>query len=147
MKKMSLMATLLLAALLLAACAGATGDASQATAGPTASSGESPVAESHLITPEKAKEMMDAGGEYILLDVRTQGEFDAGHIPGAILIPDFELASRAEAELPQKDAVILLYCRSGNRSASSARTLVEMGYTNVYDFGGINSWPYETQTP
>ncbi|MEA5013698.1 MAG: rhodanese-like domain-containing protein [Candidatus Limiplasma sp.] len=91
--------------------------------------------------------MMDAGGEYILLDVRTQGEFDAGHIPGAILIPDFELASRAEAELPQKDAVILLYCRSGNRSASSARTLVEMGYTNVYDFGGINSWPYETQTP
>ena len=140
----------------LTACAGLTGDgigqpkaALTPTANPTAASTATPtaVAEYRLLSPEKAKEMMDKGGEYTLLDVRTQEEFDAGHIPGAKLIPDFELGTRAETELPDKDALILLYCRSGRRSANSAKALVGMGYTNVYDFGGIINWPYETQMP
>lgn len=163
MKKTTLLTALLLAALLLSSCAGTPGEARKPTetlgatpvatpvvtpeATAVATPEESPVAGYRRITPEKAKELMDQGGEYILLDVRTQEEFNAGYIPGAILIPDFELADRAAAELPQKDAVILVYCRSGRRSAASAQTLAGMGYTQVYDLGGINSWPYETATP
>lgn len=95
------------------------------------------------ITPEQAKEMMDSREEYILLDVRMQPEFDEGHIEGAILIPDTEIASRAGSELPDKDAVILVYCRSGRRSAFAAGELAKLGYSNVYDFGGIADWPFD----
>ena len=94
------------------------------------------------ITQIKAKEIMDSGEEYILLDVRTKEEFDDGHIEGAILIPDFEIEERAETELPDKDALILVYCRSGRRSKNAASILAALGYTNVKEFGGINDWAY-----
>jgi len=96
------------------------------------------------ITPEQAKARMDEGKPYILLDVRTEEEFQERHIDGAILIPDYEIGSRAAAELPDKKALLLLYCRSGRRSAHAAQELIGMGYTNVYDFGGIIDWPYDT---
>lgn len=94
------------------------------------------------ITQIKAKEIMDSGEEYILLDVRTKEEFDDAHIEGAILIPDFEIEERAETELPDKDALILVYCRSGRRSKNAASILAALGYTNVKEFGGINDWAY-----
>ena len=95
------------------------------------------------ITAEEAKEMIDTQ-EVIILDVRTQEEFKEKHIEGALLIPDYELANVAKSKLPDKDKKILVYCRSGNRSKSAARLLIDMGYTDVYDFGGIINWPYET---
>jgi len=101
-------------------------------------------AEHYKITAEEAKEIMDSGGEYILLDVRTDAEYNEGHIEGAILIPDYEIKDRAESELPDKTSVILIYCRSGRRSANVAYELAAMGYTKVYDFGGIIDWGYGT---
>ena len=95
------------------------------------------------ITQVKAKEIMDSGVEYILIDVRTESEFDEGHIEGAILIPEYEIASRAEQELPDKDTLILVYCRSGRQSKIASEELVKLGYTNVKEFGGIIDWQYE----
>ena len=97
------------------------------------------------ITGEQAKIMMEENEQYILLDVRTDDEFTANRIEGAILIPDYEILYRAEVDLPDKDALILIYCRTGRRSANVAHELLEMGYTNVYDFGGITTdWDYDT---
>ena len=98
------------------------------------------------ITAEQAKERMDSGDEIVILDVRTQDEFNAGHIAGAILIPNETILDEQPALLPDLDAEILVYCRSGNRSAQAAKKLIAMGYTNVYDFGGIIDWPYEVVT-
>ena len=98
----------------------------------------------HKISAEEAKKMMDSTQNYILLDVRTESEYKDKHIDGAILIPDYEIKDRAESELPDKNAVIFVYCRSGNRSRSAANALVNMGYTNIYDIGGIIDWPYDT---
>ena len=95
------------------------------------------------ITPKEAKTMMDEQADYILLDVRSQAEFDEGHIEGAIVIPDNEIKDRAESELTDKEAAILVYCRSGRRSKQAAQALADLGYTNVYEFGGIIDWPYE----
>ncbi len=95
------------------------------------------------ITAEQAKELMDTETDYIILDARTQEEFDEGHIDGAILIPEYEVATRAEKELPDKDQLILVYCRSGRRSKIAAQALVDLGYTNVKEFGGIIDWQYE----
>ena len=97
------------------------------------------------ITAEQAKQMMDTESDYIILDARTQEEYDEAHIPGAIVIPNTELEARAESELPDKDQMILVYCRSGRRSKLAAEILVELGYTNIYEFGGIIDWPYETE--
>jgi len=97
------------------------------------------------ITAAEAYEMIGNEKTFILLDVRTMEEHQEGRIPGSILIPDFEIESRAESELPDKDALILVYCRSGRRSQSAAIELVAMGYTNVYDFGGITDWPFEIE--
>lgn len=102
-------------------------------------------AEYHKITAEEARVMMDGAEEFILLDVRTEEEFQDQHIGGAILIPDYEISERAEAELPDKDALIFVYCRSGRRSADAANQLVSLGYANVFDFGGILNWPYEVE--
>ena len=96
------------------------------------------------ITAEEAKERLDAGAPLVLLDVRTQEEFDEAHIPGAVCLPNEAIGGRAPAELPDKDAEILIYCRSGRRSAEAAGKLAKLGYTNVADFGGIIDWPYET---
>jgi len=95
------------------------------------------------ITPEEAKKIMDSGEEHIILDTREQDEFDEGHIPGAILIPYTEIEERSEEMLPDKDAQILVYCRSGRRSKIASEGLAKLGYTNVKEFGGIIDWPYE----
>ena len=97
------------------------------------------------ITAQEAKVLMDTEKDYIILDVRTQQEYDQGHIPGAILIPDTEIEDRAEGELTDKDQLILVYCRSGRRSKLAAQSLVELGYTNIREFGGIIDWPYEVE--
>ena len=97
------------------------------------------------ITAAEAKEIMDSQKGYIILDVRTQEEYDEGHIPGAVLIPNTELEDRAEENLPDKDQLILVYCRSGRRSKMAAEILAELGYTNVKEFGGILDWPYEVE--
>ena len=91
----------------------------------------------------EAKALMDSESGYIIIDARTQEEYDEGHIPGAILIPEYEIADRAEKELPDKDQLILVYCRSGRRSKIAAEELVKLGYTNVKEFGGIIDWEYE----
>jgi rhodanese-related sulfurtransferase len=130
MKKLIPIFSILAALLLLAACAP-----------------KAPVAEYHKITAEQAKERLDSGDELILLDVRTQDEFNAGHIAGAILLPNETITETEQPDiLPDLNAEILIYCRSGNRSAQAAKKLVAQGYTNVYDFGGIIDWPYETVT-
>ena len=97
------------------------------------------------ISQEEAKQIMDTTDGYILLDTRTQEEYDQSHIPGALLIPHTEIAQRAADELPDKDQLILVYCRSGNRSKQASEILAELGYTNVKEFGGINTWPYEVE--
>ena len=94
------------------------------------------------ISQAQAKEIMDTRSDYILLDVRTEKEFAAGHMKGAILIPDYESRLRAEKELPDKAKTILVYCRSGRRSKLAARDLAELGYTDVLEFGGIIDWKY-----
>ena len=102
-------------------------------------------AEYHKMAQEDAKALMDRGGAYILVDVRTQGEYDDRHIAGAALIPLAEIQNRAENELPDKDALIMVYCRTGVRSKNAAEILVGLGYTNIQDIGGIAAWPYETE--
>lgn len=97
------------------------------------------------ITAEEAKEIMDSVEGYVILDVRTQEEYDNGHIPGAILIPDTEIKTKAEEVLTDKEQLILVYCRSGRRSKQAAEALVELGYTNIKEFGGIIDWPYEVE--
>ena len=97
------------------------------------------------ITPSQARAKMAENPDAIILDVRTQDEFDQGHIPGAILLPDYSVETYASYVLPDTDALILVYCRSGRRSLNTANLLVSMGYTNVYDFGGILDWPYESE--
>ena len=97
------------------------------------------------ITAEAAKEIMDTESGYVILDVRTEEEFAEGHIKGAILIPDYEIAEWAESILPNKDQKILVYCRSGRRSKLAAEALLTLGYTNLWEFGGIIDWPYEIE--
>ena len=97
------------------------------------------------ITAEEAKQIMDTEEGYIILDVRTQEEYDQGHIPGAIVISHEEIEEKAEQVLPDKDQLILVYCRSGRRSKIAAEALAELGYTNIKEFGGIIDWPYEVE--
>ena len=96
------------------------------------------------ISGTEAKALIDSESGYVIIDARTQEEYDQGHIPGAILIPEHEIADRAEKELPDKDQLIFVYCRSGRRSKIAAEELVKLGYTNVKEFGGIIDWEYET---
>ena len=97
------------------------------------------------ITAEEAKRIMDSEEGYIILDVRTQEEYDQGHIPGAIVISHEEITEKAEDVLTDKDQLILVYCRSGRRSKIAAEALVELGYTNIKEFGGIIDWTYEVE--
>ena len=96
------------------------------------------------ITMQEAVEMMEKEENYIILDVRTHEEFAAGHIPGAIVIPNETIGTEEIDRLPDKDQLIMVYCRSGNRSKQASDKLVKLGYTNIVEFGGINSWPGET---
>lgn len=95
------------------------------------------------ITGEEAKKIMDTEADYVIIDARTQEEFNEGHIENAILIPEYEIAERAEKELPDKNQLILVYCRSGRRSKIASQALADLGYTNVKEFGGIIDWEYE----
>lgn len=97
------------------------------------------------ITAEEAKVLMESETGYIILDVREQDEYDVGHIPGAILIPYTRIEEEASEKLTDKDQLILVYCRSGRRSKIAADALVELGYTNIREFGGILDWPYEIE--
>lgn len=118
----------LLSILLLTGCSGGASDGSY-----------------EQIAQEAAKEMMDTQ-EVIVLDVREQSEYDSGHIPGAVLLPVGSIDEEtAAAVIPEKDSTVLVYCRSGNRSKTASSTLAGLGYTNIYEFGGINTWPYEIE--
>lgn len=97
------------------------------------------------ITPAQAKEMMGKAG-VIVVDVRRRDEYAEKHIPGAINIPNESIQGQDPAQLPNKDATILVHCRSGARSAAASQKLTKLGYKNIYDFGGILSWPYETKS-
>lgn len=98
-----------------------------------------------MIDQEEAKRMMDTQ-TVVILDVREQYEFDEGHIAGAVLLPSTNINEETAAEvIPDKDSVVLVYCRTGIRSLYAAATLAGLGYTNVYEFGGIVTWPYETE--
>ena len=96
------------------------------------------------VSPEEAAAMMEEETDYIILDVRTQEEYETAHIPGAICIPNETIGTGDIPELPDKDQLILVYCRSGNRSKQASEKLAKQGYTNIVEFGGINSWTGET---
>ena len=145
MKKKTLCMISVLQCILLLGCGEATsvgviGGADGPTAILISEKGEKAMYEQ--ITAEEAKKIMDSGEEHIILDTREQFEFDEGHIPGAILIPYTEIENKAEEKLPDKDKLILVYCRSGRRSKIAAESLAKLGYTNVKEFGGIIDWNY-----
>ncbi len=96
------------------------------------------------ITPEEAKQIMDTEKDYVIVDARTPQEFESGHIENAIVLQEENVLELAPQMFTEKDKLILVYCRSGNRSKKVAEALANMGYTNVKEFGGIISWPYET---
>lgn len=98
------------------------------------------------ITSEEAKNIMDSEENYVILDVRTQEEYDEGHIKNAVLIPDYEINEMAENMLPDKEQLILVYCRSGRRSKIASENLADMGYSNIREFGGIIDWEYEIES-
>lgn len=97
------------------------------------------------ISGAEAKALMDTEAGYVIIDARTEEEFAEGHIPGAVLIPEYQISEKAEDMLPDKDTLILVYCRSGRRSKLAAEELVKLGYTSVKEFGGIIYWEYETE--
>ena len=97
------------------------------------------------ISQDEAKKMMEKDDGHVIVDVRREDEFASGHIPGAILIPNESIGTEKPAELPDLDQIILVYCRSGNRSAQASQKLANIGYTNVFDFGGIMTWTGEIE--
>lgn len=99
------------------------------------------------ISAQQAKDLMDQQPDAVILDVREQSEYDAGHIPGAVLLPVGAIDETTAAEaIPAQDTVVLVYCRNGNRSKTAAETLARLGYTQVYEFGGIQDWPCDAET-
>ena len=101
---------------------------------------------SQKISADRARELMNAEPHAVVVDVRTPTEYAQRRIPGAINLPNETLTNEQRpAELPDLDHIILVYCQSGGRSSQATRKLLALGYTNVYDFGGIGSWPYETE--
>jgi len=148
-KRIAIIAAILSSLTILSACTGtpatttAAGE-STATAGSTTAAADSTSqkVEYIKITASEAKAMMDSQ-TVIVLDVRTQEEYDSGHIKDAVLLDSGDVSAKAATVIPDKDATILVYCRSGNRSATASKQLIEMGYTKVMDFGGIIDWPYE----
>lgn len=101
--------------------------------------------EYRMITMSEAKEMMEDEDDYIILDVRTEEEYEAGHIPGAICVPNESIGEEEVDELPDKEQLILVYCRSGIRSKQAAKKLAALGYGNIVEFGGILDWDGEVE--
>ncbi len=143
-KLKGLMFVLIISLTLFSSCSGNanTEETKNATTNTTANSTNNSLGYEQ-ISGEQAKKLMDTETNYIIIDARTEEEFKEGHIEGAILIPEYEIAERAEKELPDKDQLILVYCRSGRRSKIAAQALADLGYTNVKEFGGIIDWQYE----
>lgn len=137
LKAVSFLTALLLLSGLFS-CAQAEGDTTSAVT-------DAPVqaVEYEQISQQRAKELMDSETDYTIIDARTDEEFKAGHIEGAVMIPEYEIKEKAEALIPDKDRLILVYCRSGRRSKIASEELVKLGYTNVKEFGGIIDWPYD----
>ena len=137
--------SLLLASVLLVSFGGckAKEEAPLSTAAPTTKTTEMINMTYEQISQSEAKEIMDTKSDYIIIDARTQEEFDEGHIENAILIPEYEIQEKAPELIPDKNALILVYCRSGRRSKIASEALVQLGYTNVKEFGGIIDWEYE----
>lgn len=133
----------LLAAALIALAACSAGDPAP-DAAPSASAAVEDESAYHKIDAATAKEMMD-GGDVTVVDVRRQDEYDAKHIPGAVLVPNESIGHSDPEALPDKEAKLIVYCRTGVRSKAASDKLVELGYENVYDMGGINDWPYDTE--
>ena len=123
---------------------GGTGASSENAVQGEISSPGGTAAEYRKISAEEAKQLLDGEGPTILLDVRTEEEYLEKRIDGALLIPHTEIDARAQDELPDKELAILVYCRTGIRSAAACKALARMGYANVYDIGGVPNWPYET---
>ena len=144
MKWIGMLALAFAAPLLFAGCRGAGGDGPRPTAEPGGASSRTETAY-HKISAEDAREMIDAGGVTIV-DVRREDEYTQEHIPGAVLVPLGTIGDQPPEALPEKDAVLLVYCRSGVRSRQAAQKLEALGYQNIYDFGGIIDWPYETES-
>jgi rhodanese-related sulfurtransferase len=130
----------ILAFLLLSLLSGCTAVSTESTKETTQAAIKAVIAN---ISPEEAKKRLDSEEAIIVLDVRTKEEYDGGHIKDSVLIPVDKLKDEAESKLKDKETVIFVYCRSGNRSTTAANILVELGYKNVYNLGGINQWPYE----
>lgn len=139
MKKRAM--AMIFAVMLLAGCAPAPPAAAEDPQ-PTEATEEEQMAQYQKISAEEAAEMMKEEGA-VVVDVRTPEEYAGGHIDGAVLVPVATLQDTAAEKLPDKDATLLIYCRSGSRSRTASETLIKMGYTRVYDFGGIIDWPYE----
>lgn len=133
-----LLGSLLPPSMRLSACSAVDGNCAASTATDECTSGY------HKITAQEAKKRMDQGNVTIV-DVRRTEEYQETHIPGAILVPLDTIQDQMPQSLPEKDAPLLVYCRSGNRSKQAARRLLKLGYANIYDFGGILDWPYETE--
>ena len=143
MKHLSKIAIVILLLCLLAGCGQQPSNENDSAENSAGNSSENTAASYRQISQEEAKEMMAKDDGHIILDVRRQDEFDAGHIPGAILIPNEVIGTERPEQLPDLDQIILVYCRSGNRSKQASQKLADMGYTNIYEFGGINTWTGE----
>ena len=141
MKRLAVL--LLLLILVLSACAPQNGSSGNAPGNNTVPGNDAAPAAYKQITQEQAKEMMAGDDGHIIVDVRRQDEYDEGHIPGAVLIPNETIGSERPAQLPDLEQIILVYCRSGRRSKEASQKLADMGYVNVYEFGGIIDWTGE----
>lgn len=130
----------ILLALVLSGCAGGTGTTDSEPAAETSSGSY------QQITQEEAKAMMEEQTDYLIVDVRRADEFAEGHIAGAINVPNETIGEEAEEALPDKDQYLFIYCRSGRRSKEASQVLADLGYTNVYEFGGIIDWTGEIET-
>ena len=146
MRRIVRLAAILLLCMIFAACGQAKGD-SQTTDDKNQSKAEGSTQEVtyEQISLEEAKQLMKDEEGYIILDVRTKEEFAEGHIPGAICVPNETISDEMPGELPEKDQLILVYCRSGNRSKQASKKLAELGYTNIKEFGGIIDWDGEIE--
>ncbi len=147
MKKLNMIIIfiLLVYLLLFVGCSGVVSDHKSGTSAMVSESKKNETTIDYIrISAEEAKKLMDESENYIILDVRTEQEFKDGHIEGAILLPSNEILTKAEELLPDKNQLILIYCRSGNRSATATLNLIKLGYTNAIDFGGILDWTYGT---
>ena len=136
----------LMFAVILTACGTETAEDNSISVSESAETTEDAVLTYEQISAEDAKKLMDTESDYIIVDARTTEEFAEGHIPDAVLIPEYEIADRAPSELPDKERLILVYCRSGRRSKIASQALADLGYTNVKEFGGILDWPYDVVT-